>query len=154
MSSIFPLSLAVDLLHLPDNLKKSCPSRNPICFQRRRNSKTDRLRCPLRIGYNQIRRKRIQIPFLALHRSIERFQINCYITACLLRHSLHLLTLFKRTYVLFPIILYFFADHKITTIDFLSSWIFRSTFPSILGTIPVLEYCHILNLYGVCGSSS
>ena len=29
---------------------------------------------------------------LALHRSIERFQINCYITACLLRHSLHLLT--------------------------------------------------------------
>ena len=66
----------IDLLHLLHRFKKPCPAGNSIGLQRRRHRKADGLFRAAGIGYQEICGQGIQFPLNALHRGIERLQVD------------------------------------------------------------------------------
>ena len=75
----------VDLPHRLHDLKKPGAARNAVGLERRRHRKADRLFRAGRVRHNKIRRHRVKTALHALHRGIERLEIDGKI--CPLSHG-------------------------------------------------------------------
>ena len=78
-SSKSPFSYAVKLVHLRHSLIQPGSSGYPICLKGWGHRKTYGLVRSGSVCHHKISGQRIQIPLHAFHRSIEGFQIYCYI---------------------------------------------------------------------------
>ena len=75
----------VDLPHCLHDLEKPGAARNAVGLERRRHRKADRLFRAGRVRHNKIRRHRVKTALHALHRGIERLEIDGKI--CPLSHG-------------------------------------------------------------------
>ena len=80
MPSRIASPLVVHLLHPLDHLEQPCPSTNAIGFHRRGHGQADGLVRPAFISHYQVRGQWIQSSGHALHRSVERLQVNGYVS--------------------------------------------------------------------------